>query len=293
MHKLFLSSLLILTIFHCKAQSYLRFYQLCNSASYEHDFKQEPARALQILNEASALAPLGYDHLELGAFCALEVGDTLKALDYIRQSVISGNSDMERIRNFFKGIVKTSYFRQIEQNHSSWQQEYYCNKNVSVVLELAKMVANDQLIRYNHTSLKDSEGSKLFNKIDSTNIYRVKEMYQQYGYLNYPGMFLIYWHNLMNYPAMWAFFEPIMYKAIFSGQFNPSGYAQLVDRVRIYADNKNSWYGEFTEEGPHLKMGRIDDISQVDERRKQIGLCTLKEKAEMVKWQLPEDYKPQ
>jgi hypothetical protein len=60
-----------------------------------------------------------------------------------------------------------------------------------------------------------------------------------------------------------------------------------------YADNKNSWYGEFTEEGPHLKMGRIDDISQVDERRKQIGLCTLKEKAEMVKWQLPEDYKPQ
>ncbi|HEV7231056.1 MAG TPA: hypothetical protein VGO45_07005, partial [Bacteroidia bacterium] len=292
MRMIFFSFLLGITTFSSSAQDYLRYYELCNSASYEHNFKHAPRRSLQLLNEAHLLAPLDFEHLELAAFCSLETGDTLKAIDYIRQSVLCGNSDMERIRNFYKGLVSTPYFRQIEQNHLSWQQEYYCNKNVPVVVELAKMVANDQLIRYNHAALKEKEGARLFDKIDSGNIYRVRELYLSYGYLDYPGMFLIYWHDLMNFPEMWKFFEPIMYKAIFTGQFNPGGYAQLVDRIRIYAHNQNSWYGEFTEEGPQLKMGRIDDIDHVDERRKAIGLCTLKEKAEMVKWQLPANYKP-
>jgi tetratricopeptide (TPR) repeat protein len=275
------------------AQDYRLYYDKINKSEYAYEFKKNPAEALKLLKEAKKIAPLDHASLETGAFCYLELGDTSNAIDYIRQSVVIGNSEMRRIKNFYKGLAASRHFARIEKEYPKWVQEYYCDKNAALIVELTELLSYDQCIRWNHAAFKEPDGDFVFHKVDSTNIHRIKELYEQYGYLEYPHMFLIYWHDLHNYPAMWLYFEPIMYKAIWTGKFNPIGYAQLYDRYRIFHEGKNSWYGEFSEEGPGINIGEIDEISEVDTRRKAIGLCTLKEKAEKAHWKLPAGYKPQ
>ena len=282
-----------LNVLFARAQDYMLYYDKINKAEYAYEVKKQPAEAIKLMKEAKTISPLKTATLETGVYCYLELGDTAEAIDYIRQAVIDKNIELQSIKNFYPGLAASRYFASIEKNYPKWVQEYFCNKNVALIVELTEMMSYDQCIRWNHQVFKEPAGDSVFHKVDSSNIYKLKELYEQYGYLNYPNMFLIFWHDLHNYPGMWAYFEPIMYKAIWTGKFYPQSYAQLYDRYRVYHEGKKSWYGEFSEEGFGKEFGEIEEVAGVDARRKAIGLCTLKERAERAHWKLPPGYKPQ
>jgi tetratricopeptide (TPR) repeat protein len=276
-----------------KAQDYMLYYDKINKAEYAYEIKKQPAEAIKLMKQAKRIAPLKIAALETCAYCYLELGDTLAAIDNIREAVIDKNFELIHIKKFYPGLAASHYFVRIEKDYPKWVQEYFCNKNVALIVELTKMSSYDQCIRWNHEAFKEADGDLVFHKVDSSNIFRLKELYEQYGYLDYPNMFILFWHNLHNYPAMWAYFEPIMYKAIYTGKFYPQSYAQMYDRYRVYHEGKNSWYGEFSEEGFGKEFGEIDEVAGVDIRRKAIGLCSIKERAERAHWKLPPGYKPQ
>ena len=98
-------------------------------------------------------------------------------------------------------------------------------------------------------------------------------------------------HGVNDFQEMWEYFEPVLLKGIRDGKYFPSSYAFIFDRRRTMVENKNSWYGEITAGNPFSgEIGKIDDIENVDKRRLEIGLCTLKEKAEKYNLKLPEGY---
>jgi hypothetical protein len=180
---------------------------------------------------------------------------------------------------------------QVLRDYPTLVKNYYCGKDISLMLEINTMVANDQLIRNYHETLDEHKSDWLFTKIDSSNINRLKEIYNTTGVL--PPAFIIYWHCFIKYPTMWEYFEPEMKKGIFNGTFQPQPYAMIYDRVRVIHDQKNSWYGEYTDSDSGEGVGGpVDDIEHLDERRKAIGLRPMSEMNQIWGWKLPPGYVP-
>ena len=291
-----LSLLLLLSGTHLFSQTkpvnYIKWYELKNEADYQYQFKKNPTKSLAFMTEAEHIHSLDGNDAETMAHCYLDLGDTSKTIKYLELSIRLGNPEMERIRNEFKKVNARSMSK-INKNYPDLVKQFWCEQDIPMVMELKTMNDNDQLFRIYHKELKKDRETWLLDRIDSTNIYKVKEIYKQTGVIP-GGAYIIFWHCLHNFPDMWRYFEPEMRKAVFTGSFMPQSYAGLYDRVRVIGAHQNSWYGEFTEaveETNAFVGGKIDDVEHVDERRKEIGLRPLIEMNEIYGWTLPPGYK--
>jgi hypothetical protein len=268
---------------------YIRYYEIAHAAEYQYEFKKNPSKALSLLREAEQISSLGQLEIELKAQCYLQLGDTVNTLKCMRQAILSGSHDVDHLHMVYKNIGKKN-MDMVMKDYSELVKQYYCGKNVAVLLELSAMTARDQFVRNERRSFQEDKADWLLTQVDSLNIYRLKELYQATGIL--PPTFALYWHGLMTFPSLWPYFEPEMRKGIYSGKFNPQNYAMIYDRLRIEVEKKNSWYGEYTDtEMQTAAGGRVDDVENVDARRKAIGLRPLIEMKEIWNWPLPSGYK--
>jgi hypothetical protein len=123
---------------------------------------------------------------------------------------------------------------------------------------------------------------KKLNEIDRRNTARMKEIVNQHGW---PGNALV---GADGANAAWLLVQhadqdpgfqkqclALMEKAIKQGQASAGDWAYLTDRVRI-AEKKNQLYGtQLRQEGGKWSPLPIEDPSNVDRRRKGVGLSSL------------------
>jgi hypothetical protein len=105
------------------------------------------------------------------------------------------------------------------------------------------------------------------------------------------GMFAIYpcflfMHSTMRY-GITEEIKSIILEQIKKGNFNPSGYAVIIDRFRTWSTKEAQLYGEWNENG---KIGPIYDIKNIDVRRQEIGIEPFYEFCIKHNYTLPEDY---
>jgi tetratricopeptide (TPR) repeat protein len=274
-----------------KQNAAIHFYELRNAADYQCRIRHNPTKTILLLNQAEGFQKLDPDAEEMKARCYLDMGDTLQALEALKRSILLGNPNMNRVFLDFKDFNLGSLLK-LKEAYPNLLSQYYCSMNIPVLIQLHEMDAEDQMIRKYHTDLRPEIEEPLFRTVDSLNLVKLKGIFLNYGILRYPKTFVLYWHDLFKFPVIWASVEPEMRKAIFSGSFHPQGYAMLYDKVRIETEKKNSWYGEYTNSNSYTEIGPIDDLLQVDVRRKEIGLRSLQEMSDLFDWVLPPGYCP-
>lgn len=280
------------------AQDYISYYLKLDSANYEYYVKNNEKVALSILQEESKKNKLSGGGVEMMGQCLLAEGDSAEAMKYIKLSISEysiGADALERIKNlYFRGSTKSAYYKEIESAFPNLEKQYYSNKNIDVLIEIKMMLATDQFVRLNKEGYDEKKWYKLYRQVDSTNILRVKEIYEQYGIGGIDGndMFILIMHGVNDFQDMWDYFQPRLLADIKSGKLYPDAYALMFDRRRVLVEGKNSWFGVYTDVGfPSSQIGKIDDIKNVDKRRKEIGLCPLYQAAELQHQKVPEDYK--
>ncbi len=293
-------TLLFIAVFTPKpyAQDYINHYLKMDSATYEFYVKKDIKATLAILQAESEKFKLDGGGIEMMAKCLLAEGDTAEAMKYIKLDISEnsfGADEMVRIKNFdFGGSTKSAYYKEIEAAFPDLEKQYYSNKNIDVLIEIKMMMAKDQFIRSTKKGYDELTWQKVCRQVDSANMLRVKEIYEKYGVDSIDGfdMFMLMWHGIPEFQDMWDYFQPRLLADIKKGKFDPNSYALLVDRRRVQVEGKNSWYGALTDAGfPSLQIGKIDDIENVDKRRKEIGLGPLYCVAERQHQNLPVGYK--
>lgn len=279
-------------------QDYISDYLKMDSANYEYYVKKDVKATLAILQEVSKNSKLDGGGVELMGECLEAEGDTAGAVKYMKLDITgnsTGSDELERIKNvFFGGSTKSAYYKQIEAAFPALQKQYYSDKNIDVLIEIKMMLATDQFVRLNGKGQDKKEWDKLWRQVDSTNMLKVKEIYEKYGADSIDGddMFILLLHGTAEFQNMWDYFQPRLLADIKRGRFYPDSYALMFDRRRLWVEGKESWYGVLTDAGfPSTKIGKIDDIKDVDKRREEIGLSPLWMQAEMAHQKLPEGYK--
>jgi hypothetical protein len=298
--KQLLFTLVCIAVFSPKlfAQDYINHNLKMDSAIYELQVKNNAKAALSIFQEESKKFKLSGGELELMGSCLLASGDSAGAVKYFKLGISEnsfGADEMGRIKNiYFGGSAKSAYYKEIESAFPELEKQYYSHQNIDVLIEIKMMVATDQFIRSNKKGYDKEKWEKLCRQVDSTNMNRVKEIYEQYGAdsIDAFDICLLMMHGVNDFQDMWDYFQPRLLADIKKGKFYPDTYALLVDRRRIMVEGKDSWFGVVTKtDFLSEQMGKIDDIENVDKRRKEIGLCPLYQAAERQHQKVPEDYK--
>jgi hypothetical protein len=171
--------------------------------------------------------------------------------------------------------------------HKEWKQicmrcdSVYSKFNKELIEQLKKIEASDQEFRGKEASAEDW---KKQNIIDSLNTVKVEKIISTYGY---PGKnlvgseysetaFLVIQHASLEVQEKYL---PIIKEAATRRQIRKSPCALLIDRINM-RKGVPQIYGTqlvFDKLTGKYKLYPIENIKNVDERRKEVGLGTLRE----------------
>ncbi len=188
---------------------------------------------------------------------------------------------------FFSFILFFSTILYFCQGNTSFSQS---NKEISAVLDT--VYQNDQKFRREiiNISKKFGENSEQYQKQiqlirsnDSLNLVKVKKILDERGWLGtdeigYQGnstLFLVIQHAD---PKSQEHYLPIMREAVKSGKANAGSLAYLEDRIELRKGGKQIYgtqIGKDRATGQYFVLPLLDP-EKVDERRKQMGLGSLK-----------------
>lgn len=165
-------------------------------------------------------------------------------------------------------------------------------KNKKLSEEILKMAKEDQDARFGSMKAKDRKkaGLKII-AIDKKNTKRAKEIIEKYGW---PGFNLVgkkaahmFWlvvqHADLN-PGFQKQSLKFLKQAIKNKQAFPSDGALLTDRVLV-REGKKQIYGTqfYRNEEMNLVPRPIEDIKNLDKRRKSVGLGSFKQEWKIMK----------
>ena len=219
------------------------------------------------------------------AASALHLDKDQEAMDLIIQSIINTNTN----RSFYEGFEEFMIFREnqifdsIEKKYKDYSNQYYSNlEHPEINKELDSLIKADQNIRTNGGS------SKEMIQIDSTNIARLIEITEQYGYQK--KGWLLLWHQRGIYKEnnwIWNYFRPVINQEIENGNLRRSYWAQFEEFINV-TENGNQRYGLY----PHnYDLFPLTDPETVDQRRDSIDLPALWIMNKIYESPLPDNYK--
>ncbi len=219
------------------------------------------------------------------AASALHLNRDQEAKELIIQSIINTNTN----RSFYDGFEEFMIFREnqifdnIEKKYSDYSDQYYSNlEHPKINKELDSLHKADQDIR------KNGGSSKEMFQIDSTNIVRLIEITEQYGYQK-KGWTLL-WHQRGTYNEknwVWDYFKPVINKEIEDGNLRKSYWAQFEEFINVIEDG-NQRYGLYPQ---NYDLFPLIDPETVDQRRDSIDLPPLWVMNKIYGSPLPDNYK--
>lgn len=186
--------------------------------------------------------------------------------------------------NKFSKIINDSlslYYPKDWKNICRRCDSVYSKFNIDLQKQLKVIITNDQKFRGTEASNEDWDKQ---NEIDSLNIIEVEKIIKKYGY---PGKnlvgsdcsetaFMVIQHASL---GMQEKYLPIIKEAATKRQIRKSSCALLIDRINMRKGIPQI-YGtqlEFDKVSGKYKLYPVENIKNVDDRRKKVGLDTLRE----------------
>lgn len=291
------------------SNSYRAYYELTNEAkllSFNKDYKT----ALEKYEEAFS-TNIGFeDDYTESIKAALKLNIPQKVYALLKEKLIkTGWYSDELFDSTFNIFLKTSFGKKYSKQKKEWESQNRMTIDASVYGFIRSIDATDQYIRggFNkviRTYVSDSV-FKLFKPAlieytDSFNFVRLKKFIVSNGF---PGRSKLggkdYMHTIIlhqyNYNdktdslnasnrEKFRYLDSVLLGQISIGEFSPWHYAYATDYS--LSINKTSLYGvnqfyKFT----------IQDIENVEKRRKEIGLMSLKQQCVLSGKPLPSNYK--
>lgn len=203
----------------------------------------------------------------------------------------------------FESVNQTSYLQEI----SEYYQTYYATLNWKKIEFLIRLTEKDLGIRRVYYAYKTDEILKdTLRKVVLINQESLFEEFKSWitknnglptieeiGYFNYDKLANTLIHFSSEVEGAYDFIEPIAQKAMKNGDLAPNYYARIVDFYHYLNDGFEIYGSEMFEQTPsgQYTFRKIKDVENVDARRNQIGLNSLKEKS--IRWDvlLPDEYK--
>lgn len=202
-----------------------------------------------------------------------------KAAEYIRMLLENGDkfSSIEE-DDTFNDLKSQNEWKKLKSESDLIYQKWYNNLNLDLRNEIIKMTDEDQRVRTTKVSKKE------FDRVDSLNENRFKEIFKTYGY---PKENLIGNWNLdkkIASPYLFVFhfrdfeyFKPLFFDYVKNGKSQPELYAGLID-------SHDRRRGVFTYRIYYnLKDEQIEDLPNLDKRRVSVGLRPWKMELEYIK----------
>jgi hypothetical protein len=160
---------------------------------------------------------------------------------------------------------------------------------------IVSMAANDQYIRKKVVVLKDTNTTKYQVNVDKQNFKELKGVFEKKGFPSErvllpdvdKKLVLVLQHLVLMEESEWSYLKDKLEIQLKEGGIDPEDYAFLVDKRNVQKLHTVQTYGNFNRSD---EFEPIDDIKNVDIRRRKIGLCSLKEFANDKGLILPKDY---
>lgn len=266
----------------------------------------EAELALKKENHASALesykiafrkkSEYNYFNFLKATKCAVELNKNRQAYKFIVKAIKSGCKLTRLKENNFYGI-NGLYQKKLITHYPKLRKRYVEALEFETIIELERMDILDQFVRTEEIFF-DSIGIITWLKVDSTNIKKLTQLTKEGGWLSPKRVgfdasiiaFSILLHGTsdeINDKEQIDFFRPYLLAAINNGEESPLRYATLIDRYRLWFEDKKQLYGSFNSK---KEFNPIEDIKEIDIRRKKLGLESLKDYAFKKELSTPKEY---
>ncbi|MCC6448273.1 MAG: hypothetical protein IT215_06275 [Chitinophagaceae bacterium] len=266
-----------------------RFYlNKARIEGYNKNYSLEKKYYLKSFKYANKHLP-AYDDLESFAICLLNNKDTSEAIKIIEN--IFTKIDLTLYdSNFLLGKLSYTDSLILRSRFSDYKKSFeeQLDKNQPYWRKIRELELKDQEVRELRKKIPDEEFNKLLKETDSLNHLKLYNLVKNEGVS--PFCFLLY-HLYDENQKYYNFYDSIIKTQVLNGQCPPESYAMWVDRQKVYVLREASQiYGCYNVPSNEYEFYPIVDIKNVDKRRKEIGLCSLKEYATLNNIKLPKEY---
>lgn len=302
MLKSFFVFILISISFQVEAQKSIRYFYLKNTAD-SLIFEKNTHDAYLLYRKMIKISDIDpFIDIELVKL-SLKAKDFKRAKKYLKQSILNGA---------FLGMLEVdsnvNFF--LKQN-TNWRETYdfLRQKHLSKIPHLEErtillnMLEKDQALRSLLGVIEHKKADSLIFANDTVNMPMIKDIVQRIGFPNLESVgmdgvnaiFILLLHTLNNGiddAKNIELLTPLMKKAVTDLKYPPFNMAIVIDRQRAISRQKQI-YGSYWEMGKHNKkiVTPIENIDEVDVRRKEIGLPPLSLLRKQRGYELPLDYK--
>ena len=226
-----------------------------------------------------------------------KLNNTRKTLLYLKLSIANGcdwYEDEDKLLN----LKKTKDYQPISQ-YVAYKMLFYKNVNMEYLRQLDSLVVHDQYVRNNSSARED-----YMSVNDSLDMIGLKKLVDKYGYPTYEAVgyrgatdaFILLLHGWSMHDDhdhnYWQYYQPLILKEVKNFHLMPEYYAVLYDRAASGGKGGKVCYGSQFEMNSDGSFGltAINDVANVDERRKAIGLPPLEDDLKISGIALPEGY---
>ena len=302
MLKYFFLAILISMSFSLSAQVNTSYYSLTNKADSLIFEKKIPEAYLLYLKALRISDIDPYSDIELVKL-ALKVKDFKRANKYIKIAIKNGaflgmlEAD-SNVNKFFKKDIKwKGTYDFLRQKHLA-KIPYLEDRTT-----LLNMLEKDQALRSLLGVIEFKKADSVVFAADTANMTVMKQIIQRIGFPDQQkvGMdgatatFILLLHilnNKNNDEKNLEILTPLMKQAVIELKYPPFYMAIVIDRHRAI-NKKKQVYGAYWEMGEQNKriVTPIENIIEVDKRRKEIGLPPLSILKKQLGYELPPDYR--
>jgi hypothetical protein len=247
------------------------------------------------------------DHYFNALKCAKIQHNFAKCAYYLQQIILLGFEENKILENDdVKDMANRKEIKEVLSEYKSLRKRYFINIDFDLYCEIEKLLEKDQMLRnpdiYRaiknlseksldsvignlETFVDNDNGSKFFDIIKKSGLLTFKTVGRAESSVHILILHLtIDGQNDSNEIQL---LEPLFLEAIKKGELAPYRYCVWKDRIALWIKKEKQIYGTFNK---FDEFNPIEDIKNIDKRRKSIGLEPLRDYAKKQNLKLPSGY---